>query len=93
MKKLIFWGISFPRGLCECLSYLPNLEYLDITDCDLPTKHLADGIVKVLEEATALAPVTYTLDSDPTSISCEKRKDLEEDRKRIRLVFSSLRNF
>ena len=51
LKKLILKGMSFPRGLDECLTYLPTLEYLDTTGSDFPTKHLADGIVKPLEDA------------------------------------------
>ena len=51
LKKLILKGMSFPRGLDECLIYLPTLEYLDTTGSDFPTKHLADGIVKPLEDA------------------------------------------
>ena len=48
LKKLVLKGMSFPRGIDECLSHLPNLEYHDTTDSDFPTKHLADGIVKPL---------------------------------------------
>ena len=54
LTKLVLHGISCPRGFDECLLHLKNLEHLDITDCDIPARHLADGIVKPLEDAEML---------------------------------------
>jgi hypothetical protein len=63
LKKLVLWGLSFPRGFDECVSQLPSLEYLDIRDCDLPTKHLADGIVKVLEDCESSSKIVSSEDA------------------------------
>jgi hypothetical protein len=61
LTKLVLHGISCTRGFDECLSYLKNLEHLDLTNCDIPARHLADGIVRPLEEASLLANSISTI--------------------------------
>ena len=75
ITKLVLHGISCSRGFDECLLFLKNLEYLDITDCDIPLRHLADGIVKPFEEANLLRS-RLTASSDDNA---EKQKSLSSD--------------
>ena len=87
LKKLVLKGMSFPRGFGECLSYLHTLEYLDITDSDLPTKHLADGIVKPLEDA--LEP-SKTSPSDEQA-SSPRRNENKQDEGKEEGIYSQLK--
>lgn len=54
LTTLVIQGISCTRGFDECLLFLKHLEHLDITDCDIPARHLADGIIKPLEDASSI---------------------------------------
>ena len=83
LKKLVLWGLSFPRGFDECVSHLPNLEYLDIRDCDLPTKHLADGIVRALEDCESSTKVAAS-EVVPSNCGKERHQVMEEDAKLIK---------
>ena len=101
LKKLVLHGISCTRGFDECLSFLENLEYLDITDCDIPARHLADGIVKPLEEAQMAASalskstVNQTVSIDHKSTNphnlgknndCSKKLPIEEGVARMKIA-------
>ena len=65
LRKLVIHGISCTSGFDKCLLFLKHLEYLDVTDCDIPARHLADGIVKPLEETCLTLNMSFA-DIEPT---------------------------
>ena len=73
LTKLVIQGISCTRGFDECLLFLTHLEHLDITDCDIPARHLADGIIKPLEEASSL-----TASFPSSEVNTDNRSNIEE---------------
>ena len=72
LTKLVIHGISCNKGFDECLLLLKHLEYLDLADCDIPARHLADGIVKPLEETCFTLNMSFS-DIKPTTV----KSDLE----------------
>ena len=89
LTKLIIHGISCPRGFDECLAYLKQLEYLDLTDCDIPARHLADGIVKPLEEASIVNVDGVNRPSTPESHSIINEAERNCCARKLRVIIFS----
>ena len=58
LRHLSMRGLSAPKKFAECLAQLDHLESLDCSSCDIPSRHLAEGLCAAERETSTMKSLT-----------------------------------